>query len=524
MSLIRAATTVGGFTLLSRVVGLIREMLMARFLGAGFAADAFLVAFRLPNLFRSLFAEGAFSAAFVPMVSARLGDRPDGQRNVAAAVYFTEQALALLLPILLIFTLVVMIAAVPVVWLMTGGFEDRSPEKLELTVLLTRLTFPYLMLISLASLLGGLLNALGRFWVYAAAPIILNLVFIAGFIWFRGDDPVDTAVMQAAAVTIAGILQLLWLVWGCARANALPRLRLPKLTPGMRTLLKRIGPAALGAGATQINLLISTLIAARLLPQGSVAFLYYADRLNQLALGMIGVGMGVALLPTMGRLIGAGNISAAIHQQNRAIEFVLLFAIPAATGLVVAAEPIIAALFQQGEFTASDAANTAAALQVFSLGLPAYMLIKVLTPGFHARGDTRTPMRIGLLAILVNLAGNLLLSQPFAHVGIALATAISAWVNVGLLWWSLHRRGDFAVDAALSRAAPRMLLAGMVMAAAVWMLVEPLLAWASGDALSRIFALAILLSAGAISYFGAGYLVKAYDLKQIVGALKRGKS
>lgn len=524
MSLIRAATTVGGFTLLSRVVGLVREMLMARFLGAGFAADAFLVAFRLPNLFRSLFAEGAFSAAFVPMVAAKLGDRDEAapQGNVAAAIRFTEQALAFLLPILLLFTIVMLLAAGPVVWLMTGGFEDGSPEKVELTILLTRLAFPYLMLISLASLLGGLLNALGRFWVYASAPIVLNIVFIIGFLWFRGDSPVETATTQATAVTIAGVLQLLWLAHGCQRAGALPRLRWPRLTPEIRTLLRRIGPAALGAGATQINLLVSTMIAARFLPQGSVSYLYYADRLNQLALGIIGVGMGVALLPAMGRLIGGGRPDAAIQQQNRAIEFVLLFAIPSMFALIVAAEPIIAILFQQGAFSAHDRWATAVALQGFSLGLPAYILIKVLTPGFHARGDTRTPMRIAILSIGVNLVGNLLLSIPFAHLGIALATTISALVNAFLLWYILHRRGDFTIDAKLARTAPRMFAAGLVMAGALYFMVAPLMPYVQAGVLARIGALIALVGGGALVYFGAAYLLKAFDMKQLSAAFRRG--
>lgn len=520
MSLIRAATTVGGFTLASRAVGMVREIMMARFLGAGFAADAFLVAFRLPNLFRSLFAEGAFTAAFVPMVSAKLGG--EHGNNVRAAVRFTEQALAFLLPVLLIFTAVMMLAAGPVVWLMTGGFEDGSPEKLALTVALTRMTFPYLMLISIASLLGGLLNALGRFWVYAAAPIILNIIFIIGFLWFRGDSSVATATTQAAAVTISGVFQLLWLAWGCHRENALPRLTRPRLTPEVRTLLRRIGPGAVGAGATQINLLVSTMIAARMLPQGSVSYLYYADRLNQLALGMIGVGMGVALLPAMGRLLGAGRPEAAIHQQNRGIEFVLLFAIPSSIGLVVAAQPIIAAMFQQGRFTAADTIACAAALRGFSAGLPAYMLIKVLTPGFHARGDTRTPMQVGLLAILLNLLGNIALSIPFQHVGIALATAISAWINTFLLWSILTRRGDFHVDAGLRRTAPRMLAAGALMAIAVYFLSPHLMPLAVGGLFERGAALALLLVCGGGVYFGAGFLFKAFDVKQLTGAVKRG--
>ncbi len=520
MSLVRAATTVGGMTLLSRIVGMVREILMARFLGAGFAADAFLVAFRLPNLFRSLFAEGAFSAAFVPLVSRQLGMGTEKSGRLRA-VRLTEQALAVLFPVLLLFTIVVIVAAVPLVWLMTGGFEDHSPEKLALTVKLSRLAFPYLMLISLASLLGGLLNALGRFWVYASAPILLNLTFIAGFLFFRGPTTIDTATTQAVAIAVAGILQFLWLCWDCWRVGVLPRLTWPRLTPEVRTLLQRIGPAAVGAGAMQINLLVSTMIAARLLPQGSVSYLYYADRLNQVALGMVGVGMGVALLPTMGRLLGAGNEEGAIHQQNRGIEFVLLFGLPASLALIVSADPILAALFQQGEFTMLDRIHSAGALRAFSAGLAAYMLVKVLTPGFHARGDTRTPMRIGLLAIAINLAGNLLLYRWLAHVGIAVATAFSAWVNVAMLGWLLHRRGHWRADAALRRATPRILLAALVMAAALLALNPFILPLATGTLAARALGLLLLVAGGGMVYAAVGLAVGAFSPRQMLQSLRR---
>lgn len=521
MSIIRAATTVGGMTLLSRIVGMVREIMMARYLGAGFAADAFLVAFRLPNLFRSLFAEGAFTAAFVPLVSAKLGEEKSHD-GVVRAVRLTEQALAVLFPVLLLFTIVIMVFATPIVWAMTGGFEERSPEKLALTVQLTRIAFPYLMLISLASLLGGLLNALGRFWVYASAPILLNLTFIVGFVVFRGETPVETATTQAAAIAIAGVLQFLWLAWDCWRIGVLPRLTWPHMTPEVRTLLRRIGPAAIGAGATQINLLVSTMIAARNLPQGSISYLYYADRLNQLALGMIGVGMGVALLPTMGRLLGAGKPEAAIHQQNRGIEFVLLFGLPAAVALVVSAHPIVAALFQQGEFSQADRIASAEALRAFSTGLVAYMLVKVLTPGFHARGDTRTPMHVALIAIGANLAGNLLLSRWFDHVGIALATSISAWLNVGILVWLLTRRHFWHPDEGLRRTVPRMLLAALLMAGVLALLNPLVLPMAEGSLGSRALGMMLLVGAGALVYGGAGLLLGAYSPRQLIESFRRG--
>lgn len=521
MSLIRAATTVGAMTLLSRVVGMVREILMARYLGAGFAADAFLVAFRLPNLFRSLFAEGAFSAAFVPLVSRHLGQQ-DGSEGLKRAVRLTEQALAVLFPVLLVFTIVIMVAATPLVWAMTGGFEDRSPEKLALTVQLTRLAFPYLMLISLASLMGGLLNALGRFWVYAAAPVLLNLTFIIGFVAFHSDDPIETATTQAAAIAIAGIAQFLWLSWDCWRIGVLPRLTWPQMTPEVRTLLRRIGPAAIGAGAMQINLLVSTMIAARNLPQGSVSYLYYADRLNQLALGMIGVGMGIALLPTMGRLIGAGNSQAAIHQQNRGMEFVLLFGLPASVALMVSADPIVAALFQHGEFSQADRIASAAALRAFSTGLVAYMLVKVLTPGFHARGDTRTPMLIALAAIALNLLGNLTLSRLFDHVGIAIATSVSAWVNVAVLAAVLIRRKQWRPDSGLLATAPRMLLAALLMAAVLWVVNPYVLPMAQASLAQRALGMLLLVGSGGLVYAGVGLLIGAWNPRQLVASFRKG--
>jgi putative peptidoglycan lipid II flippase len=520
MALIRAAATVGGLTLISRILGFVRDLLMARFLGAGLAADAFLVAFRLPNLFRSLFAEGAFSAAFVPMAAERLGhSEADGR---TAARRFTEQALAFLLPILIAFTALMMIAAGPVVFAMTGGFRDAPPEKLALAIDLTRITFPYLLLVSLVALFGGLLNALGRFAAPAAAPILLNLALVAAMLLTGGKTDVALARALAVGVTVAGILQFVWLWWALAREGMAPRLVLPRLTPDIRTLLRRIGPAALGAGATQVNLLVSTVIAARFLSEGSVSYLYYADRLNQLPLGMIGVGVGVALLPTLARLIGAGNPEAANHQQNRALEFALLLALPAATALVVASLPIVTALFQSGRFTGADSAAAAAALSAFAAGLPAYILVKVLTPGFHARGDTRTPMRFALIAIAANLVGNLLLAWPFAHVGIAIATAASAWLNVILLGLGLHRRGHLRPDDQLRRALPRMLGCAAVMALVLFLLMPFAQPLAAGGSIERAASLLLLVGSGAAAYLGLGMLIGAWQPRVLLAALRRG--
>jgi putative peptidoglycan lipid II flippase len=512
LNLVKATATIGGLTLISRVAGFIRDMLMARFVGAGMAADAFLIAFRLPNLFRALFAEGAFSAAFVPMFNRQMG--ADGG-DMSAAKRFAEDVLAVLLPVLVIFTVIMVIAAGPVVYALTGGFPDASPDKFSLTVDFTRLTFPYLLLISLVSLMGGILNSIGRFWVNAAAPILLNLALIAGLVFFGSTDDVETARVQALCVSIAGILQFAWLLWACLAADIKLRLRRPRLNDKVRQLLRIVWPAALGAGAVQFNLLISTALAARFLDQGAVSYLYYADRLNQLPLGIIGIGVGTALLPALSRHLGSGDDTAAARTQNRAIELVLILTLPAAAALAVSSVPIIRGLLEHGRFLAADTSATAAALSAFALGLPAYVLIKVLTPGFYAREDTRTPVRIAVASMLVNLAGNLALIWALGHVGIALSTALAAWVNAIALWVVLVRRGQFVADARLKRAAWRLLVATAVMIA-VLLALNPLLApWTGGNILERLAALGVLIGTGGIAYFVVARLLGVFTLAEL---------
>ncbi len=518
MSLLRATATIGGLTLVSRIAGFLRDVLMARFVGAGMAADAFLIAFRLPNLFRALFAEGAFSAAFVPMFNRQVG--ADGG-DLRGAKRFAEDVLAVLLPFLAIFTALMIVAAAPVVWALTGGFPDADPAKFALAVDFTRLTFPYLLLISLVSLMGGILNSIGRFWVNAAAPILLNLALIAGLLLASGDDPVQSARVQALCVAFAGILQFVWLLWACARADIRLRLRWPRLNASVRKLLAIIGPAALGAGAVQFNLLVSTALAARFLPEGAVSYLYYADRLNQLPLGLIGIGVGTALLPAMSKQLGAGNDAAAGHSQNRAIELVLLLTLPAAAALTVSALPIIRGLLEFGRFTTGDAVATADALAAFSLGLPAYVLIKVLTPGFHARQDTRTPVRIAVASMLVNLVGNLLLIWRFGHVGIALSTALAAWINAGALWWVLRARGHFSADARLLRSVPRLVLAAAAMVAVLLALGPWVLPFTAGTLPIRALALALLIGSGGLAYLGAARMLGLFTLADLRSRLSR---
>ncbi|WP_174273265.1 murein biosynthesis integral membrane protein MurJ [Sphingomonas bacterium] len=507
MSLVRNTATIGGLTLVSRVAGFVRDMLMAQYVGAGLANDAFLIAWRLPNLFRALFAEGAFSSAFVPAFNREFGRKGGGLRS---ALGFADEVLAILFPAVLILTVAMMVLAGPVVWAMTGGFPDGGPDKFDLAVALTRITFPYLALISLVSLMGGILNSVDRFWVNAAAPILLNLCMIAGLLFFRGDTAIETAHTQAIAVTVSGVFQLGWLIWACDRAGTGLTLRRPRLNPRVRALLRIIWPAALGAGAVQFNLLISTSLAARFLPQGSVSYLYYADRLNQLPFALIGIGVGTAMLPGLSRQIGAGDDKGAGVTMNRAVELVLVLTLPATAALMIAAGPIIRALLQHGAFTAYDATASAAALAAFSIGLPANILIKVLVPGFYARADTRTPVRIALIAMASNLAMNLILIWPMRHVGLALSTALSCWVNAGLLWWTLRKRGHFTIDARLKRSAGKLLLATLAMAALL-IAANPFLApHMTRDLLERALWLGALMIAAAAVYFAAAFLLGAF--------------
>jgi len=518
MNLLRATATIGGLTLLSRIAGFVRDVLMARFVGAGMAADAFLIAFRLPNLFRALFAEGAFAAAFVPMFARRLGKAEDGEEAKAAlsqARGFAEDVLSVLLPVLLVFNFLMIVAAAPLVWVLTGGFPDAAPGKLALTVDFTRLAFPYLLLISLVSLMGGILNSIGRFWANAAAPLLLNVTLVTGLLLFQKQGDVATARGQALFVSLAGIAQFLWLLWSCLRADIRLALRRPRLTADVRHLLALIAPAALGAGAVQFNLLISTALAARFLDEGAVSHLYYADRLNQLPLGLIGIGVGTALLPTMSRFLGSNDSAGAVHNQNRAIELVLFLALPAAAALAIAALPIIRGLFEQGRFLAADSVATARALSAFALGLPAYVLIKVLTPGFHARQDTSMPVRIAVLSMLVNLVANLILIWPFGHVGIALGTALAAWVNAFALWLVLRRRGHFAIDARLRRALPRLVLASAAMALVLLALVPLVLPHMSAGLPARTLALLLLIGSGGLVYLAAARLTGVFTLAEL---------
>ncbi len=494
MGLLRSIATVGAFTLVSRVLGFLRDILIAALLGAGGVADVFFVAFKLPNLFRRLFAEGAFSMAFVPMFAG--GVEANG---LDQARRFADAAFSVMLWSLVAFVALIELGMPLVMLGFAPGFVDE-PDKFDLAVTLTRITFPYILFISLVSLMAGVLNSLGRFAAAAATPILLNLSLIGALLAFAGAGETPGHAL-AWGVFAAGVIQAAWLFVACGRAGVWLRLPRPRLTDDVRQLLGRMVPVALGAGVYQISLVIDTVIAS-LLPTGSISYLFYADRVNQLPLGVIGVAVGTALLPLLSRQVRAGDTAAANHSQNRALELSLLLTLPAAAALVVIADPVIRVLFERGAFGAAETRATAAALAVFAAGLPAYVLVKALAPGFFAREDTATPVKISVVCLLVNLALNLILMGPLKHVGIATATAVSSWLNAGLLAYVLHRRGHLAIDARLARRAPRVALAAAGMAAALYAALPPLAPYLAGALGQRIVALALLV-AGGMAVFAA---------------------
>ncbi len=494
MALLRSVATVGSFTLVSRVFGFIRDILTAAILGAGPVADAFFVAQRLPNLFRSLFAEGAFSAAFVPLVSGALAE---GGKDRARG--FAEEAFAVLFAVLLVFVVLGEIFMPAVMSVIAPGFT-AEPGKFDLVVALGRITFPYLLFISLVALQGGLLNALDRFAAVAATPILLNLFLIAALLLTSRYGWTDGQVL-AWALTAAGIAQFLWLAGSCAGAGVNLRPRWPRMTPRVRQTLKLMGPGVLGAGVMQINLLISTALAS-LLPGGSVSFLYYADRLNQLPLGVVGIAVATAILPPLSRQVRGGDLAGAVTTQNRGVELALLLTLPAAIALAILAQPILATLFERGAFGPAEVAATAAALAAYAAGLPAFVLVKVLAPGFFARQDTATPVKIAAAAIAINLALTLLLMPYLAHVGVAIALSAAGWMQALTLLFLLARQGHFRLDQRARANLPRIAAASLGMGAALIALRLALAPAFAGPASLRLGALAALVAAGLIVFGG----------------------
>lgn len=389
-----------------------------------------------------------------------------------------------------------------------------------LAVTFSRLTFPYLLFISLTALLGGVLNALGRFGAPAAAPILLNISLIAAITVFAEWFP-NRGYALAWGVLVAGILQFIWLYVSLGRAGLWLRPPRPRLTAEVKTLLKRALPVAFGAGVYQVNILVDTMLAS-LLPLGSVSYLFYADRLSQLPYGIIAIAVSTALLPTLSKEVRSGDPTRALDSQNRALEFAFFLMLPAATALIVLAEPFMTVLFQRGAFDREAALASAAALVAYSSGLPAYMLIKALSTGFYARADTRTPVKVAAASAIVHVALSVGLMIPFDHVGIAASTALAAWFNGCVLAWILYRRRHLLPDRQLIRRVARTTVASGIMAAAVLVLHSHLIPWLSGSLSERIATIGIMVMAGIAVFAIAAQLLGAADLRELY-AVMRGR-
>jgi putative peptidoglycan lipid II flippase len=510
MNLGKAVFTIGGWTMLSRITGLVRDALMARYLGAGMVSDAFAVAFRFPNMFRALFAEGAFNAAFVPLFTGKL--ESDGRE---AAKAFAEQVYAVL-GVLVLGVVIVMEIAMP--WAIYGlapGFDDL-PGKIELAAEFSRITFPYLLFISMVSLQSGVLNALGRFAAAAGTPVLLNVTSVAVLLALTPYTPTAGHAM-AWGVFASGISQFLWLLYSMRKAGMSLRWVRPAFTPEVKTLLKRVVPGVVGAGVYQINVVLNTVIASGV-AQGAVSYLYYAERLNQLPLGIIGIAIGTALLPALTRQLRAGDRAGADETQNRAMEFGLLLTLPAAFAFAVIARPIIALLYEGGSFLPEYTVQVSRTLVAFSLGLPAYVLIKAVTPSYFARHDTTTPVKAAMVSVVVNIALNLIMMHWLQQVGMALATAAAAWVNLGILVWRLKRMDHFTIDRRLKQRVVRILAACLTMSAVLYelnILLEPL--WN----VSRLLVVVLLVVIGGGAYGVAAVLFKAVNPRDLKGMLRR---
>ncbi len=512
MSLLKSSFTVGGLTLLSRLFGFLRDMVMAFLLGAGMQTDAFFVAFKLPNFMRRLFAEGAFNSAFLPMFAGKL--KTEGRED---ALRFASEAFTLLLLILLIVTAIAMLFMPQLMFVLAPGFSN-DPEKFALTVTLTRITFPYLIFISLICLLGGVLNSFDRFAAVASAPIVMNVTIIGAMLLLPAYMPTPAHALSVG-VLLAGVGQYAWLALACRRDKTVPKLVRPRLSPDMKKLLLLIGPAALGAGVVQVNLLIDVIIASTM--EHAVSYLYYADRLYELPLGVIGIAVATALLPRLSREVRSGEKGEALKLVNESILLVAFFGLPAAAALLMIAHPVIMVLFEHGQFSAGDTMATAPALIAYAAGLPSFLLVKIFASVFFAAQDTRTPVRVAIVAVIVNLVFNLILMQFFAHVGLAMATSISGWVNAAMLGILLHRRGMFLPGRKLMFSCLKMAGATGGMMLALWGLKLLLEGWLGGPLWQAALALGMLITGGAAVYFLLAFALGVLN-RRILGKLTRG--
>ena len=515
MKLVKAMATVAGLTGLSRIFGFLRDILTAAMLGAGPIADAFFVALKLPNLFRRVTAEGAFSVSFVPLYSEKVS-----KEGEEAAAKFSGEAFAVMLSILLPFTLLMM-AAMPLLMIAIAPGFHTGEERYAYAVEMSRITFPYLLFMSLSSLVGGMLNAHDRFAPFAAAPIIFNLSMCL-FLYLGTPYLGNGGYALSWGVFAAGIFQLIWLVFCLRRAKIkLPIVR-PRLTLDVRRLFRLMGPGVLGAGVVHINLFADIIIAS-FLPEGSISYLYYADRLNQLPLGMVGIAVGTALLPMLSKSLASDDHDDAKHLFNRAMEICLLLALPAAVALITIPDVLIKVLFERGAFTPEETAMTADVLMGYAIGLPAYIIIKVYSTGFWARQDTKTPVKIAIASTLANIALALTFSMVLnmGVAGIAMATGIVGWMQIVLLGRALRAHPSAHMDTQFKRNAPKIIVSSLLMGAVLIGLAHGLQTYLSGSTHERIFALVAIVASGSLVYAAAILGSGALKISDLTKYLKR---
>ncbi|HEY0212174.1 MAG TPA: murein biosynthesis integral membrane protein MurJ [Paenirhodobacter sp.] len=510
--LVRGFLTVGAWTFGSRLLGFARDMMMAAYLGTGPVAEAFLIAFSLPNMFRRFFAEGAFNMAFVPMFAKRVeaGDDPRG---------FAQQAFSGLTSVLLVFTLIGTLAMPWLVWAMASGFQ--GDERFTLAVLYGRIGFSYILFISLVALLSGVLNAFGKFTEASLVPVLMNLIFIIAM-WLAAQFGWDMGLTLAWTVPVTGVAQFGFTWWAAHRLGYTLWPGVPRMSPEMRRLLIIAGPAVLAGGVVQINLIVGRQVAS--FTEGAVAWLSYADRLYQLPLGVVGIAIGTVLLPVLSRHLRAGDAEASRDSFSRGAEFALFLTLPAAVALVVIATPLISVLYDRGAWRPQDTVATALALAVYGLGLPAFVLQKVLQPLYYAREDTRRPFNYAIISMLVNAGFAVGMMPVMGFVAAALATTVSGWVMLLQLWWGARGMGDAArPDARFRRRAIRIVLASAAMGVVLWLgtqALTPMLA-ARG---ARWGALGLLCGGGIVFYFGFGALVGAYRPADLKSMLRRKRA
>lgn len=519
MSVLKKFATVGGATMASRVLGFVREALIAATLGAGPVADAFYAAFRFPNLFRRLFAEGAFNAAFVPLFAKELeGDGREGAQR------FATQVVSVLVFLLVGLSALAMIFTPFVVATVVAPRFADTPDKFDLTVALTRIMFPYLAAMSLVAMLSGILNSFRRYFLAAIVPVLLNVAMIIALLLALNAnfDQETVGYALACAVVISGALQFALLVYGVRREGFGFGLARPRMTPAVKRLLWLALPAAITGGITQINLLIGQIIASG--QDGAIAIINYADRILQLPLGVIGIAIGVVLLPELARSLKAGDLADAALLQNRSLEFGLGLTVPAAVGFAVMPGPLVALLFERGAFTRETTEVTAAVLTAFAIGLPAFVLIKIFQPGYYAREDMKTPMWFSAAGVATNIIASLMLFPRYGVVGIGIATALFGWVNATLLGVTLWQRNLFrpsrtTMNRMILIVAGSALMGAVLYAALAF--IEPLLM--DAPLLPRLAAVVATIGLSAAVYFGFTLSTGAIEKRHLMKLLRRSR-